>query len=126
MKIKKLNEDVLTNSILEEFIENIIEYFNVDENGILGPYHSSISTKNNKRFIIDFQFLVLEKDDLKKLLEVYNYCKTFDNTSDYYIYPEHVGDDLNAVGFQIEMSTKKFDSINDDLNRKFVINKYNV
>ena len=126
MKIKKLNEDVLTDSILEEFIENIIEYFKVDESGVLGPYHSSIRSDNKNRFILDFQFVVLENDDLKILLEIYHYCRAFDNTSDYQIYAEHIGDDLVVVGFQIDMSIKKFDSINDDLNRKFVINKYNV
>jgi hypothetical protein len=126
MKIQKFNESNLTNFILEEFVEDIMEYFYPNETGSMGIYFSKIRKDNKKIFFLEFQFLTIDINDLKNILKVYDYCKSFDSSSIYYIYAEHVDDELDAACFVINIDVDKYDVINNDIKIKLKSNKYNL
>ena len=126
MKIQKFNESNLTNDILNDFMEYIMNYFYPDESGSMGPYHAWLDKKNKNNFNVEFQFLVIDMIDLDNVLKIYNYLKSFDNKSSYMIYAENVDDEINASCFRIILSVDKFDDIYNDLKIKNNAGKYNL
>ena len=128
MKIQKFNESIIND--LDNFMYDILEYFYDDETDAMGPTFCFLNDRNKKEFYLEFNYLVMEMLDLENVLKVYNYCKSFDSNSIYYICAEKIDDEILSTCFRIILSIDKYDKISSDLNDKLKIkndtNKYNL
>lgn len=125
MKIKKINENLITKDQIDDLMSDIIEYFdpNIFEN--LGSNHADLD-KNEKFIYFVFEFLLILESDLLNVLKIFNYIKSLSNKAYYDITAQKIDKNLNVVYFLISLDKNDYSKIRKDVDIKLKGKKYNI